>query len=331
MNGQAILDIDLAAFEHGAPPARAAAVEGTMRSLRTGFVYVNHDLPDDLLDTAYGLLRAFFAQTAEEKGKHRVDGSMGASGYTGLAVETAASSDTPDWKEMLNWGEPQPPGHPLAERYPFKHWPPRLPGGDRSEGGGPLMELHRRVADLQRRVLRIVAAGVGAHEEHFDLMVADGATMTRAIHYPDMEQTAHAGQVWAAEHSDINLITALPRATAPGLQIRTDSGWIDAEPPDGSAIVNAGIMLDYVTNGVVSATPHRVVAARGQPGDRLSVVQFSHPAPWYVLAPMPSCVTPDNPLRYPPIQAQDMLSKVLWEINMTEGGGRGRRGGSTRR
>lgn len=153
------------------------------------------------------------------------------------------------------------------------------------------MDFHRRVADLQRRILRIIAVVVGAHEAFFDLMTSDGATMTRAIRYPDMSTASEEGSVWAAEHRDINLITALPRATAPGLRISTSSGWVPAAPPDGAATVNAGIMLEMVTNGVVAAGPHRVVASLSQSGDRLSVVQFAHPAPWHVLAPMPSCVT----------------------------------------
>ena len=53
-----------------------------------------------------------------------------------------------------------------------------------------------------------------------------------------------AEHVWAGEHGDINLITALPRATAPGLQVKTDGGWIDAVAPGGQVIINTGIMLD---------------------------------------------------------------------------------------
>ena len=50
------------------------------------------------------------------------------------------------------------------------------------------MHFHHSVADLQRRVLRIIAEGLGAHETFFDEMLTDGATLTRAIHYPAMEQ-----------------------------------------------------------------------------------------------------------------------------------------------
>ena len=320
--GQAILDVDLMAFERGGRTARAP-VGGLMRSLQTGFVYVAHDLPGDLLDRAYGCLEEFFSLPAGRKARYTVDGASGRTGYTGVAVETAASSDVPDWKEMLNWGEPKPEGHPLRERHPFTYGPPRLPDEDDLPGAaGLLMEFHRRVDDLQRRVLRMIGAGVGVHADYFDRMTADGATMTRAIHYPPMDLAPGREYVWAGEHCDINLITALPRATAPGLQVLTSSGWVDAAPPDGSAIVNAGIMLEHLTNGAIPAGRHRVVAAPGQTGDRYSVVQFNHPAPWFTLSPIQACVTADNPLRYPDIAAADALAQVLWEINLTETGRR---------
>ena len=97
-----ILDVDLPAFESGDAATRRAVVDGTMRSLATGFVYVRHDLSEDLLDDAYGRLSDFFALPQERKDRYTVEGANGQTGYTGLLVETAAASDVPDWKEMLN-------------------------------------------------------------------------------------------------------------------------------------------------------------------------------------------------------------------------------------
>ena len=112
-NMSAILDIDLIAFERGDSSARRAIVDGTMRSLSSGFVYVCHDLSQSLLDETYGKLAEFFALPQERKDRYTVPGSSGNFGYTGLLVETAAISDIPDWKEMLNWSAPVPDGHPL--------------------------------------------------------------------------------------------------------------------------------------------------------------------------------------------------------------------------
>ena len=51
-----ILDVDLLAFEQGDETARRAVVDGVRRSLQTGFVYTSHDLSEDLLDQAYGMI-----------------------------------------------------------------------------------------------------------------------------------------------------------------------------------------------------------------------------------------------------------------------------------
>jgi isopenicillin N synthase-like dioxygenase len=151
-------------------------------------------------------------------------------------------------------------------------------------------------------------------------MLKDGATLTRAIRYPPMpEAPAGAPHVWAGEHGDINLITALPRATSRGLQVRVADGtWVDAAPPDGLAIINTGMMLERLSNGLIPVGWHRVVADPDQVGGRLSVVQFAHPTPWTILAPVPSCVTDDRPVRYSAIEAGAWLDQVLYDINLVE-------------
>ncbi|NUS45858.1 MAG: isopenicillin N synthase family oxygenase [Mycobacteriaceae bacterium] len=311
-----ILDVDLRAFEQGSATQRNAVVDGVMRSLATGFVYTGHDAPAGLLDEAYGMLEEFFALPTDRKSRWHAPGTHGQTGYTGLLVETAAAADVADWKEMLNWGAPVPAGHPLRTRYPHRYCDPVLPEDDVPGIAAVLGDLHRHTAQLLRRFLRVIAVGLGAHESLFDSATADAPDLTRALHYPSMSLAPGRNHVWAAEHADINLITALPRATAKGLEVLTADGWVDAAPPDGHAVINTGIMLDRVSNGVIPAGIHRVVADPDQSGGRISVVQFCHPAPWTSLAPLPACVTPDNPQRHLPVDAGALLDKVLWDINL---------------
>ncbi len=88
------------------------------------------------------------------------------------------------------------------------------------------------------------------------------------------------------------------------------------------AVINTGMMLEHLTNGVIPTGVHRVVAAADQPGDRYSVVQFCHPTPWTILSPLATCVTPERPQRFVGIEAGDRLDEVLWEINLVEDGRR---------
>jgi isopenicillin N synthase-like dioxygenase len=312
----AILDVDLLAFEQGGRDDRRAVVEGVLQSLQTGFVYTSHDIPASVLDGAYELLATFFRLPADVKRRYAAPATHGQTGYTGLLVETAAGRDVPDWKEMLNWGEELPPGHPLRRRYPHRYAERVLPEADVPGITEVLMTFHERLLDLQRRFLRVIALGLRCSEHFFDDLLLDGSTLSRAIRYPPMGEAPGAAHVWAAEHRDINLVTALPRASAPGLQIRTADGWVDAAPPEGYAIINTGIMLERISNGILPAGVHRVVAGPGQPGERYSVVQFCHPAPWMILAPVSSSVSGDRPQRYGAIEAGDLLDRVLWEINL---------------
>lgn len=316
---QDILDVDLLAFETGTAVQRAAVVDGVMQSLTNGFVYTSHDLSTDLLDEAYGLLEQFFSMPAEEKTKAAAPGTHGQTGYTGLLVETAAVSDVPDWKEMLNWGAPLPEGHPLRRKYPSRYPDRVLPEAQVPGITNVLSTFHNAIEDIQRRFLRIIAVGIGCHESFFDAMTTDGTTLTRAIHYPAMQAAPGETHVWAAEHADINLITALPRASARGLQVQIDGDrWVDAVPPEGGMIINTGIMLEHITNGQVPSGWHRVVADPEQPGERYSVVQFLHPTPSTILAPVPTCISPEHPQRFAPIEAGDRLDEVIYEINLVE-------------
>ena len=317
-----ILDVDLLSFESGDAARRRAVVDGVMRSLTTGFVYVEHDLPESELDECYARLAEFFALSQAAKEQSHAPASRGQRGYTGLLVETAAGRSAADWKEMLNWGTNLPAGHPLRTRFPHRYNAPVLPEAAVPGITDVLLRFHNQVEDVQRRFLRIIAVGLGVHESLFDDLLTDGATLTRSIRYPDMQGAPGGAHVWAGEHADINLITALPRATARGLQVKFEGEYMDAKPPPRHMIINTGMMLERLSNDVIPSGIHRVVADPGQPGERYSVVQFCHPSPWTILSPLPSCCGPDNPQRYGAISAADALDKVLYEINLVEDGRR---------
>ncbi|MEB3306912.1 MAG: 2-oxoglutarate and iron-dependent oxygenase domain-containing protein [Cyanobacteriota bacterium] len=311
-----ILEVDLLAFEQGDHTRQTAVVDGVMRSLGTGFVLTRHDLPTDLLDEAYGMLGRFFALEPGRKQAFRQPEACGQCGYTGTLVETAAGEQQADWKEMLNWAAPLPEAHPLRRRFPLLYPEQRLPEPLVPGIRGVLQSFHQAIAELQRRFLRVIATGLGAHPDFFDAVVSEAPTLSRAIHYPPMRLAPGGGHLWAAAHADINLITALPRATAAGLQVRVNDDWVDAVAPEGQVIINSGLMLERLSNGRIPSGWHRVMAPEGCSTSRLSVVQFCHPRPSTLLSPLASCITPERPQRYAGVLAADALEDVLYRIKL---------------
>ena len=134
------------------------------------------------------MLEQFFTSPLEAKQRWVAPGANGQTGYTGLLVETAASSEHPDWKEMLNWSTPIPSGHPLKRQFPTAYPDQVIPEDTVPGITKVLYEFHDTIADLQRRFLRVIAEGIGCHETFFDDMVKDGPTLTRAIRYPPMHE-----------------------------------------------------------------------------------------------------------------------------------------------
>ena len=110
-------------------------------------------------------------------------------------------------------------------------------------------------------------------------------TMLRVLHYPPVP-TAQS-LMRAAPHEDINLLTLLPAADGPGLELQLSSGeWISVPHKPGQIIVNIGDMLQEATQGYLPSTTHRVAATTADSSvSRMSLPLFLHPRPDVVLSP----------------------------------------------
>ena len=105
-------------------------------------------------------------------------------------------------------------------------------------------------------------------------------TMLRILRYPPLRGDEPENAIRAGAHEDINLITLLPVANTPGLEIRPDGeDWQAIDAPRGSIIVNIGDMLQELTQGALPSTPHRVVNPTGHDRSiaRITAPLFCHP------------------------------------------------------
>jgi isopenicillin N synthase-like dioxygenase len=118
-----------------------------------------------------------------------------------------------------------------------------------------------------------------------DMIVDSEQTMLRVLHYPPIPD----GQpvLRAAPHEDINLLTLLPAADGPGLELQLPEGeWISVSQQPGQLIVNIGDMLQEATGGVLPSTTHRVATrdVSHRSASRMSLPLFLHPRPDVVLS-----------------------------------------------
>lgn len=107
-------------------------------------------------------------------------------------------------------------------------------------------------------------------------------SLLRILRYPPLRGDRDTLSIRAAAHEDINLITILPAATAPGLQVKDKKdNWIDVPLEPGSLVINVGDMLQELSNGYYPSTTHRVInpVSDLQQVSRVSMPFFLQPRP----------------------------------------------------
>lgn len=120
-----------------------------------------------------------------------------------------------------------------------------------------------------------------------DMIDGCDQTLLRVLHYPPLVGAEEIGAVRAAAHGDINLLTILPAASEPGLQVLgNNQQWHDVPCDFGLLIVNIGDMLQEASGGFYPSTVHRVLNPVGvaRTKSRLSLPLFLHPRREVVLS-----------------------------------------------
>jgi isopenicillin N synthase-like dioxygenase len=231
----------------------------------SGFAVLSgHPIPADLVTEAYREWERFFADPARHDYTFDPESQ---DGYFPFRSENAKGRAQKDLKEFFHV-------------YPRT----RLPEA--------VARSTRRLYDLLGRLAADLLGLIEAHSPDAVRSrlsrplprVIDGSphTLLRILHYPPLVGDEEEGAVRAAAHEDINLITLLVAATAPGLQVCDTQGqWRDVPADPGTVVVNAGDMLEMATNGYYRSTPHRVVNPEGVGAarPRLSMPLFLHPWP----------------------------------------------------
>lgn len=281
---------------------------------RFGFgVVTDHGIDEGLIEQAWDMTAKFFAEPVDYKQGFFVPGGGGARGYTPFGVEIAKDAKLHDLKEFWHVGRSLPAGHKFVDHMGDNLWP------DRPEGFRETFEeLFAAFDTAGLKLLSAIARYLELDPDWFEPTVKDGNSVLRLLHYPPIPRDAEG--VRAGAHEDINTITLLLGAEEAGLELLDRDGrWLPIKPPEGAMVVNVGDMLQRLTNHVLPSTTHRVVNPPPERREfpRYSMPFFLHFASDFLIETLPSCITPDNPNRYPePITADDYLQQRLVEIGL---------------
>jgi len=317
MSGIEVPVVDVAPFlagDQAAKPALARAVDEACREI--GFLtIVGHGVPDEVIGAARAAASGFFALPLEEKQRTPRPSHESGRGYTVFGNQALAYSlgveTPPDLQESFGIGPlddvPDDPYYTAPEAWTF--FTPNIWPATPATFRPALSRYFARVDTLSRDLMRLFALALGLDENFFDEKVDCGVSSMRMVHYPELSTTSESGQLRAGAHSDYGSITILQTDDDAGcLQVKArGGGWTDVVPPPGAFVINLGDMMSRWTNDRWVSTLHRVaVPLQGRGGSRLSLVFFGQPNYDTVVECLPTCHSPDNPPKYPPITTVEL-------------------------
>ncbi|MCC4249086.1 MULTISPECIES: isopenicillin N synthase family dioxygenase [Microbacterium] len=267
--------LDLSLLDQG--PESAARFRDELRTATrdVGFFYltgtgISPELEARLLQAA----KDFFALPEADKLAIENLTSPHFRGYTRVGGEL--TQGRVDWREQIDIGpereaitDPDGPGYNRLVGPNL--WPAAQP-----ELREVVTEWHDRLTEIARTLLRAWAVSLGAEEEYFDRHFGDPQTLIKIVRYPGKDDPEPQQGVGA--HKDSGVLTLLwVEPGKGGLQVLRDGEWVDAPPVAGAFVVNIGELLEYATQGYLTATNHRVISPR-YPDERISVPFFFNPA-----------------------------------------------------
>lgn len=222
----------------------AKASEDFAHSLQhTGFaVLKNHPIDMQMVHDVYAEWKRFFNSEAKHNYTFKAETQAG---YFPFKSENAKGEDLKDLKEFFHY-------------YPWADHPKEL--SDKTK------HLFSHLNNIATQLLTWLhehtpKAISTKFSMPLDQMITNSThTLLRIIHYPPLTGGEKPGEIRAAAHEDINLLTILPAATASGLQVRDKAGhWHEVSCSPEHLIINAGDMLQLCSEGFYQSTTHRVV------------------------------------------------------------------------
>lgn len=238
------------------------------------------------MDRQFAIGKQLFELPTEEKLKYRADLENGGyNGYKPLGLREVRPG-VKDNTEIYNI----PKFIPAFER---PH--PEIINAHREE----IENFARHISDDVVRKLLVLFAIILELPEDFFLEKhrydekSDCHLRYMKYHHRTPQQNQALENIWVKGHTDFGSLTLLFRQPVAALQVRTPEGqWKHVKPYPGSITVNLADSLEFLTNGFLKSSIHRVVAPPPDQADidRLGVLYFVRPEDKVELRPIQSAV-----------------------------------------
>lgn len=296
--------IDIAALDSDRQGDRQAVADRIGEACQgIGFFYVTgHGVDQSVIDAALDAADAFFALPLEEKNAVHVRQSPNHRGYVPVNEELLDADAGHEPREGIDFGVEIASDDPLAavgpQFYGPNQWPVR-PAGLRPAVEGYMAAM----LQLSSRLARGFALALKMPENFFTARMTHPLALMRLLRYPAAETDQDRAAFGIGAHSDYECYTILWQDDCGGLELlNAGNRWVQAPPRAGTFVVNIGDMMARWSNDRFRSTQHRAKNTNlGR--SRYSIPCFLGPNHDTLVDCLPTCQGPDNPPRYPPVQA----------------------------
>ena len=227
--------------------------------------------------------RAFFKLPEANKQPYSMAGTGANRGWGAAGTEQVDPDVNPDYKQYFDSGVVLEADDPrgVMSVYAPNIWP-----SEPAAFEAVVSSYYEDARYVAMAVLRGVAQSIGAPRDAFDAGFETPMALLRGNYYPERPDWAGANDFGIATHTDYGCLTLLATDGSPGLEVcKRGDGWIPVSAEPGVFVINFGEMMEIWTDGLVRATPHRVV---GGVNERISVPLFFNPAHDTNVAPLGS-------------------------------------------
>ncbi|MHA7773850.1 2OG-Fe(II) oxygenase family protein [Roseibium sp. M-1] len=215
---------------------------------KTGCFILRDCLDTELVDQVHAALVALFSLPPERKKQHAIDKKKDplAHGFSPFGVAKALDSGIPNLLETWDIS-------PTKE-----NWPEEL-----NLEWNIIRTYQKSLKQISINSLHLLERTLEAKEEELlGLVDTDSIEGIHLIHYFPIESGHQNGARRQSMHCDNTLITLIPSPLPinTGLSVfdRTNNDWETVLIERGSCLVQAGLLLEFITRGEIKANLHTV-------------------------------------------------------------------------